>query len=252
MVKLAWRLVPILLFVICFSLTSSSPVSRRPKGQPARRPNSHQSAGPLAAANRYPLTAGGPPRRAIQKRAVNDNFFEDDDGGKSNNVDYIDFGNLYKDEVTNGKSNEKLELEAKNKKRMVKNRHEKNKEKKKRKKKRKHKQSRFKRRDDGERRMFRVKLRPVTNLNPISLDPTNLANGGIDGRPSDGQLSDRQLIDRPSTNLISLECEDRLHCLVRHLANGENNKQAGADEMRLNKILDDLVKSGNGKVGTRL
>ena len=252
MVKFTLHLVPILLVVTCFSLTSSGPVLRpkdrpdhrtnsaRPVGRPVHPPVNHRPAGRFSRSSGSPPAAAGL-RRTPQKRAANENFFEDDDGGKSNNVDYIDFSNLYKDEVANGKNREKFELEAKNKKRMVKNRREKNKEKKKRKKKRKNKQSRFKRRDDGERRMFRVQLRPVTNPNPISLDPTDLAalNGGGD-----------RGMNRPATKLISLECEDRLHCLIRQLANGEN-KQASADEKKLNKLLDELLKS-DGKVGTQL
>lgn len=238
MLRFVSRIVPVLLFAaVCFTgLASAGPVSRQPNDQ-IIHPNDLR---PPAELNGSAVIATDSDR-TIEKRSVNDNIFEDDDDSKSNNVDYIDFSNLYKDEVArdgnNGKSHEKFELEQnKNKKRMVKNRREKLKEKKKRKKKRKHKQSRFKRRDDGERRLFRAKLRPVTNPNPISLDPANqTVNAG-------------RAIDRPSTSLISLECEDRLHCLLRHVANGENNKQASPDEKKLNKILDYLTKNGQ-KVG---
>lgn len=242
------RRVPVLFTVAaCFiSFASCGPVSWQPNhlqpNDPILQPNNIQSNGhniqpndfrPISPLAEWNGSAVIDSPRMLEKRAVNENIFEDDDGGKSNNVDYIDFSNLYKDEVSkDGKSHEKFELEQnKNKKRMVKNRREKLKEKKKRKKKRKHKQSRFKRRDDGERRLFRVRLWPVTNPNPISLDPTNLtANGGR---------------DRPATNLISLECEDRLHCLLRRLGNGQ------PDDKKLNKLLDSLTESGQ-KVGTQI
>lgn len=129
----------------------------------------------------------------IEKRSAN--FFEDDDLNKSNNVDYIDFSNMYKDEIGNIKR-ENLEQESSNKKRTIKRRPLR--KKKRRKNKRKHKRNRFKRKMDNENKL-RVSLKSTNSAK----DETNQLN--------------------PEKNLISLHYEDQFHRLVQVT----NDRKAG-------------------------
>ena len=149
--------------------------------------------------------------KAIKKRAAN-NFFEDEDKSKSNNIDYIDFNGVYKDEVRSSAGKE-----VKNK-RTIKRRPRR------RRKRRKHRPFRFKRKDDSGSSKFRVSLKPSYS---------DLINYGID------QIKPK--------NLIGLKYEDSFHRIVQHVIKPKNGDSNGKDatqdkdENAVNKIIDNLT-----------